>query len=253
MPFADHFSDSAGNYAIFRPTYPAEMIHWLATLAPATGLAWDCATGSGQAAVLLAEHFDLVVATDASEKQLRVATRHPRVKYTVAAERVSGLQNQSVDLVTVAQALHWLDQPAFFAEADRVLVDEGVLAVWSYGKPAVEGDANDVLQWFHDVRVAPFWPVERTNVENGYSSLVLPFPEIPAQQRTLSSDMTRDALVGYVGTWSAVRQARIKEGGDPMPEFVSALIAAWPIAGERKKVSWPLALRVCRRNAKISR
>ncbi len=247
MSFADHFSDRSEQYAAFRPTYPAEMIHWISSLAPARRVAWDCGTGNGQAAVLLADEFQQVVATDASADQLRAAAAHPRVRYEVATERASGLGGASIDLVTVAQALHWFDIGAFFAEVDRVLVPRGVLAVWSYGKPSVEGGANTTLSWFHDVRVGQYWPSERMNVETGYRTVMMPYPEIPAEPRTLCVPMTRHALVGYVGTWSAVRQARLREASDPIPEFEERLAAAWPNAQSVHTVSWPLTVRVCRR------
>jgi SAM-dependent methyltransferase len=247
VTFSDHFSDRSRQYATFRPSYPAEMIEWIAGLAPAKALAWDCGTGNGQAAVLLADHFGGIVATDASARQLDAAAQHPRVRYAVATERASGLRDASADLVTVAQALHWFDIPAFFREVDRVLKPNGVLAVWSYGKPSVEGAANEVLHWFHDERVGPFWPKERMDVENGYRSLTMPYPEITAAPRTLTASMPRDGLAGYVGTWSAVRLARQQEGRDPMPEFVERLRATWPDAEEQRTVSWPLTVRACRR------
>ncbi|HYV98407.1 MAG TPA: class I SAM-dependent methyltransferase [Gemmatimonadaceae bacterium] len=247
MTFRDHFSDASRAYATFRPSYPAELIRWLASLTPSTRRAWDCATGNGQAAILLAEHFADVIATDASEAQIAAATPHARVRYAVATERESGLEASSMDLVTVAQALHWFDIPAFFREADRVLVPRGILAIWSYGKPSLESSANRVLHWMHDERIGPFWPSERMNVESGYRTVALPYPEIPAAPRTLAVNMTRDALVGYVGTWSAVRQARLKEGTDPVPEFVAALAEVWPDEREARTVSWPLTVRVGRR------
>src|SRR4051812_29808355 len=178
MTFRDHFSHSAAAYATFRPSYPADMIADLAALAPFLRRAWDCATGNGQAAVLLAEQFDEVIATDASPQQIAAAVPHDRVTYAVATERESGLARASIDLVTVAQALHWFDIPAFFREADRVLVPGGVLAIWSYGKPVMTGAANDVLHWMHDTRVGPYWPSERMDVETGYRTVALPYPEI---------------------------------------------------------------------------
>ena len=96
--FSDHFSGHAVDYAKFRPRYPKELFRWLASVAPSTELAWDCATGNGQAAVELAEVFERVIATDASEKQIVNAEKHPRVEYRVAPAEESGLESNNVDL-----------------------------------------------------------------------------------------------------------------------------------------------------------
>ena len=131
MP-ADHFSSVAATYAKWRPSYPQAMIAYLAGLAPGRGLAWDCATGSGQAAVLLAQAVDRVVGTDLSTAQISHAEPHPRVEYRHGAEHESGLPDECCDLVTVAQAAHWLNLPAFYEETARVLKPQGLLAVWGY-------------------------------------------------------------------------------------------------------------------------
>jgi ubiquinone/menaquinone biosynthesis C-methylase UbiE len=125
VKFKDHFSPQASDYARFRPTSPRQMFQFLARLAPRHELAWDCATGSGQVAVPLADHFAHVIATDASAQQIANAEPHPRVKYRVAPAEQSGLVSGSVDLIMVAQALHWFDLDAFNAEARRVLKPAG--------------------------------------------------------------------------------------------------------------------------------
>jgi ubiquinone/menaquinone biosynthesis C-methylase UbiE len=110
----------------FRPRYPREMFEYLGTVAPSLERVWDCGSGSGQAAVQLAEVFNRVIATDTSEKQIRNAQPHERVEYRVAPAEQSGLESSSVDLIMVAQALHWFDLDRFYAEARRVLRPDGV-------------------------------------------------------------------------------------------------------------------------------
>lgn len=133
MKFKDHFFGHAANYAKFRPNYPRELFEYLASIAPGRGRAWDCATGNGQAAVGLSAFFECVIATDASEKQILGASRSERIEFRVAAAEKSGLESKSIDLVTVAQALHWFDLNAFYAEVIRVLKPRGILAAWCYG------------------------------------------------------------------------------------------------------------------------
>ena len=143
--FADHFSVSAADYARFRPDYPPALFEWLRGVAPARGRVWDCATGSGQAAVALAAHFAEVIATDASAAQLTAAASHPRVRYQCAPAETSALDDASVDAVTVAQALHWLDLDRFYGEVRRVARPGAVIAVWSYGQGEIEPRIDEVI------------------------------------------------------------------------------------------------------------
>jgi len=77
--FHDHFSGVASRYPDFRPRYPAALFDYPATLASRSSVVWDCACGTGQAALDLAGRFDRVVATDASREQTASATPHPKV------------------------------------------------------------------------------------------------------------------------------------------------------------------------------
>ena len=113
MIFKDHFSAHAAGYAKFRPRYPNELFAYLASISPSRKRAWDCATGNGQAAIALARQFDGVIASDASAKQIENAPIDQRVEYYVAAAEESGLESHSIDLITVAQALHWFDLSKF--------------------------------------------------------------------------------------------------------------------------------------------
>src|SRR5438046_3072952 len=100
LTFHDHFSAVANRYADFRPHYPAALFDYLATLVPTGSRVWDCACGSGQAALDLASRFQNVIATDASREQIASATPHPNVEYRVAPAEQSGLPDESVALVT---------------------------------------------------------------------------------------------------------------------------------------------------------
>ncbi|NER83157.1 MAG: hypothetical protein F6K42_27110 [Leptolyngbya sp. SIO1D8] len=79
MAFKDYFSLQATDYATYRPRYPAALFTWLAQQCEHHDLAWDCATGNGQAAIALASHFQQVIATDGSADQLHQAPNHPKV------------------------------------------------------------------------------------------------------------------------------------------------------------------------------
>lgn len=247
--FRDHFSGHADAYARFRPVYPPRLFAWLASVAPGHERAWDCATGNGQAARGLAPHFREVVATDASAEQLRSAAPHPGVVFRVAAAESSGLEDASVDLVTVAQALHWFDLPRFFAEAARTLRPGGVVAAWCYVQVAVSAEVDAVVARLYGETVGPFWPPERALVEDGYRSLALPppFVEVDAPELAMEARWTLSELLGYLGTWSAAQRYRRATGRDAVVEVSPELGAAWGPAGEVRTVRWPLQLRAARR------
>jgi len=246
--FIDHFASVSSGYAAFRPTYPPALFRWLAAVAPAQQRAWDCATGTGQSAGALAEHFSEVIATDASASQLAAAEPHLRVHYRLAAAEHSGLEPAGIDLVTVAQALHWFDRPRFFAEVERVLRPGGVLAVWCYGIATVEGEQVDaLLQHLYHQIVGPYWPAERSLVENGYRDLSLPFESLPAPSFAMTSEWSLEQLAGYVATWSASARYRADRGRDPLEEIRAPLAAAWGVGSLQRKLQWPLSLKLARR------
>lgn len=247
MTFRDHFSAAAASYAAFRPDYPRALFETLAELAPARDIAWDCATGSGQAALGLARCFDRVIATDASAAQIANAMPHPRVSYAVAAAEASGLPDESMPLITVAQALHWLDRDAFWREARRVLRPGGVIAAWCYGTLDVDPALDPMLQHFYSSTVGPFWPAERRLVERSYRDVEMPFEEVTLPPMHIERDFTLRELGGYLGTWSAVLRYREAIGRDPVEPLVRELAPHWGAADRPRRVRWKLGLRVGRR------
>ena len=152
----------------------------------------------------------------------------------------------AVALVTVAQALHWLDQTLFFAEARRALTPRGIIAVWTYG-PCSLGDAalDAAMRRFHDVTVGPYWPPERALVVRGLTDVAFPFDELRAPPFAMATEWTLAQLVGYLTTWSAVQRARA-QGADPIPGIVEELRAGWPSDDVPRRIEWPLSLRVGR-------
>jgi len=244
--FKDHFSDVADAYAAHRPAYPVALGDFLARLAPATRLVWDAGCGSGQLSVLLAGVFEQVVATDASPEQIARAASHPKVEYRCAPAEASGLPERVADLATAAQAAHWFDLPAYFAEVRRVTRPGGVVALISYGVVTADADLDAVIRPFYRDVLAPYWPPERRHVDGGYRALPFPFRELAAPAFEIRLDWRLEDLVGYVGTWSAVWALEQAEGQGPFASFRRGLEAAWRPATAVRTVRWPLALRVGR-------
>ena len=245
--FTDHYSADASSYARFRPGYPPALFEWLASVAPDRRRAWDCGTGSGQAAVPLADHFAHVVATDPSSAQLAHASRRSGVHYAAMTAERSALAAGSVNLVTVAQALHWFDRLAFYAEVRRVLTAGGVVAVWSYGLLTLRDPTlDDAVRRFHGKTVGPYWPPERQLVDDGYRTLVLPFTHVDAPAFSMQADWTLGHFAGYLSTWSAVKRARVATGIDPVPGVIESLREAWGGAQTVRRVEWPMTIRAGR-------
>jgi len=247
--FTDRFGAVARAYAAFRPTYPDALFAWLAAESPGRALAWDCATGNGQAAAALAEHFEAVAATDASAEQLAHARPHPRVRYAVAPAEASGLPDVAADLVTVAQALHWFDLDAFFAEAGRVLRPGGLLAVWTYALFESTPEVDRVVDRYHDEVLGEYWSPERCLVDEGYAGLPFPWEPVAVPSFAMEARWTLEQLTGYLATWSA-RQTYIEATGeDPLPAVRDTLAAVWGEPEREVPIHWPLALHVRRKPA----
>lgn len=243
----DHYSRIAPAYASWRPRYPEALFVYVASLVSRRELAWDCAAGSGQATIALARWFEHVVATDMSAAMLGQAPPHPRVEYRVAPAETSGLADSTVDLVSVAQALHWLDTVAFYAEAKRVLVPGGVLAVWTYGVQKIDDPALErELGIFYSQVVGPYWPPERCHVEAGYRTLPFPFAELEPPRFVLEERWTLAQLLGYLRTWSATQRFQEQVGHDPVDQLQEALALHWGDPSAPRQVTWPLSLRVGR-------
>jgi len=246
MSFKDHFSGHANAYARYRPDYPPELFDYLASLTPRRDVALDCATGSGQAAVGLADHFALVVASDGSVSQLQNAQPHPHVAYVGNLAEQPALKAASVDLVVAAQAAHWFDHERFYPEVKRVLRSEGALALWTYGLAYVEPQIDVIVRHFYSEVVGAYWPPERRWVESGYRDLPFPMREVKAPAFALKLNWDLDSLIGYLGTWSAVQRYQRAKGQDPLPSLRAEIAPLWPSPMATKPVTWPLHLRVGR-------
>ncbi len=246
MSFKDHFSARSADYAAYRPTYPDALVDYLAGLCAATDLALDAGCGTGQLSVLLARRFRRVIATDASAQQIDKAEAHPSVEYRVAPAERSGLPDASADLVVAAQAAHWFDLPAFYAEARRVGKPGAVLALVTYGVIEADAEIDAAIQHFYRHVVGPYWPPERRHVEEGYRSLPFPFDEWAAPPLAIETQWNASDLIGYAETWSAVRGAEKALGRAPIEAFGRSLMQAWGDPDRRRTIRFPLSLRVGR-------
>jgi ubiquinone/menaquinone biosynthesis C-methylase UbiE len=216
----------------------------MASLAPDRQLAWDCATGSGQAAVPLAAHFERVEATDLSAKQLEHAEPHPKVRYSMATAEASGLKDASVSLTCVAQAYHWFDREKFHAEVRRVSKPGAALVLISYGKHRLSPELDAIGERYYTNIIGPYWPPERRWVEAGYEGMELLFDPIPAPAFELTARWSFEQLMGYLGSWSATAAYQKKNGNDPRDLIRAEMEKAW--GKEERELRWPLVLKAVR-------
>ena len=242
--FKDHFSHSAAGYAAYRPTYPRELVSFLADIAPRNEYAWDCGCGSGQLSTLLAQRFHQIYATDASARQIDNARPHPQVHYACAPAEASGLGDNVADLIVAAQAAHWFDLPGFYQEVHRVGRPGSILALVSYGIVKLDEQLDPIIARFYWDMIGPYWPPERKHVENGYRSLDFPFREITAPDLAISVSWTLSDFIGYVDTWSAVAAMERAIGREPHERFNQEMATAWLPVEKKRTVRLPLSLRV---------
>jgi SAM-dependent methyltransferase len=243
VSFKDHFSKQTADYAKFRPGYPQKLFDYLGSIAPSRQLAWDCGTGNGQAAVRLASVFERVIATDASEKQIANAPSHKIIEYRVAPAENSGIGSETIDLIMVAQALHWFDLDRFYAEARRVLKPDGVLAASAYNLLHIDPAIDEVINRYYYEVVGPFWPPERRLVEE-FANLPFPFQKIdpPSFEMTAHWDLAH--LLGYLRTWSSTQRFIAAKGDDPLEQIADDLRNVWGKPEQMRTVAWPLTMRI---------
>jgi SAM-dependent methyltransferase len=220
------------------------LFDWLASVAPARGLALDVASGNGQAAIALAGHFERVIATEPSAAQLAQAPAHPRVEYRVEAAESISVAAGSANLLVAAQAAHWFDWAAFVREAMRVLRPGGVLAFWTYGNCQVTSAIDRLVADFSRDVAGPYWPRERRHVDESYRELVVPLPSLEPPAFEMRTKWDAPAMLGYLDTWSAVRRCRARTGRDPLALLAVPLARAW--GAGRRRVRWPLVVRAHR-------
>lgn len=245
MQQARNWFDQGGRaYARFRPEYPERLAAFLASVAPDRRLALDVGCGNGQLTQLLAPHFDRVVGLDPSADQIANAVPDARIHYECAPAEHLPVPDASASLVTAAQAAHWFDLPAFYAEVRRIAVPGAVLALVSYGVLRLEPLLDERFRKFYWEDIGPYWPPERTLVDTGYATLAFPFDELVPPALDIRVEWDLSAFLGYVQTWSAVRSAREAGKEALLTAFADDIAALWGEPDTKRPVSWPINMRI---------
>jgi ubiquinone/menaquinone biosynthesis C-methylase UbiE len=238
----DNFSSHSGEYKLFRPEYPEELYQFIYSIVPTKETAWDCGTGNGQVAAVLAETFQQVFATDISTQQINKAVRKDNIIYLVESAEKTAFHNHYFDLITIAQAIHWFDFDLFYKEAKRVLKPDGIIAVMGYGLLEVNPEVDAVVQHFYSSVIGQYWDSERRYIDEQYKTIPFPFKEIECPTFYYKTEWTLEHLIGYLNTWSAVKHYQKQLNKDPLDEIREELQKAWQ--KEKLTVSFPQLLRV---------
>ncbi|MES2780497.1 MAG: class I SAM-dependent methyltransferase [Bacteroidota bacterium] len=243
-PFKDYFSKQSEIYARYRPQYPEELYSFLASQTVGHERVWDCGTGNGQAAVDLAAYYDNVYASDPSEQQIKHSIQHPNIIYAIENAEQSSLPDQSVDLITVANAMHWFDLDLFYEEVKRVLKKDGILAAWSYALPSISKEIDPIVYRFHHGILNDYWVAENRLVEKEYTTIPFPFCEISHPDFFSYKQMNLVDTIGYFNTWSAVQRFIAKNNHNPTEELGKELQAVWGNPEMKHTMCWKLALKI---------
>lgn len=242
----DNFSARSADYAQFRPAYPPQLFDFLFEHCQNFDRAWDCATGNGQVATVLAERFAQVEATDISENQLKNALLKPNIRYRLGRAEATDFSDHSFDLVTVGQAAHWFDFEKFYPEVRRVLKPGGFLALVGYTLVRIDEPVDAVINHLYDHVLDGYWDPERRLVDEALASIPFPFAEMPFPEMDMKYEWTLDAMLGFIGTWSGVQHFIRRNGHSPLDEgLVARLKEVWP-EGEVKTARFPIFGRVAR-------
>lgn len=241
----DNFSKQAQLYKTFRPNYPDELINYILDLVPEKKVAWDCGTGNGQVAMALAKDFKQVIATDISENQINQAEKKSNIMYKICRAEKSGLPDKYVDLITVAQAIHWFDFDVFYKEVKRVLKSSGIITVWGYGLCEIDHEIDGLINHFYNEIIGTYWDEERKLLDNRYETISFPFTKISSygKEFIMEKNWTLKEFEGYLNTWSAVQKFIKNNQYNPIDELIEKISQFWSFK-DKKKVVWPLFVKM---------
>jgi len=248
MEYIKHFNQQAERYRKFRPDYPDALFDYLLSLVGKNARVWDCATGNGQAALSLAQRFKSVIATDINQAQLDDAFIHPSIEYRYGEAEYSGLPEHSINLITVAQALHWFNFAAFYQETIRVLKPRGWIAVWCYSLGRVNPAVDKVIdRLYYQILGDNYWPKERYFIGEAYESIPFPFKKVDSPKFTIEKTMDLADFMGYLSTWSAVKEFEQRNQPGSLALIENELCQAWGVETDKHLITWPIHLLMANR------
>ncbi|MCA5004805.1 class I SAM-dependent methyltransferase [Sphingobacterium bovistauri] len=241
----DHFSTSPEQYAKYRPDYPQTIFDFIYPLLNEKSVAWDCGTGNGQIARELSKDFKLVEATDISKQQLEHAFIAENINYSAQPAEKTNFTDNTFDLITVAQAVHWFDFDKFNTEVKRVGKPNSIIALIGYELFNITPEIDAVINHFYKNIIGPFWLPERKHIQERYQKIPFPFRELETPEINNIKLWKYEHLIGYLNTWSAVKHFKEKNKYNPIDDIENDLKNAWG-SSEIRRVIFPIIFRVGR-------
>lgn len=242
--FEDYFSRQGKAYVDARPSYLVELFEFFSSLCAKREVAWDCATGNGQVAAGLAQHFEKVIATDISQSRIAYATPGKNIEYRVEPAENSSIPSGTVGLITAGQAAHWLNLHRFYLEARRVACEGALIALFGFREvkvtPLVDTLTN---RYLHEV-VDGYWTAGKELYDSRYVSLYFPFEELQAPDFKIKVDWTLDQLLRLLDSYSGPQRYLEVHGKPPSLELLEEFKKAWGSEGLTREIIIPLLLRV---------
>jgi ubiquinone/menaquinone biosynthesis C-methylase UbiE len=242
----DYFSKQAQDYAKYRPNYPVELFQYLSSLTNEHEIAWDCATGNGQAAIQLAKFYTKVIATDLSAKQIEHATQNDKVTFYQADCEHSGLADHSIDIITAAQAAHWFNMSLFEEECRRVIKPNGIVAFWMYNLFRINPEIDAIIDDYYWNILKGYWPEGRENIDQEYKNVNLNLERLNVPLFEMEKEWDFDQVIGYLSSWSSLQNYVKINNSNPIDIIKQSLAKAWGELDDTKEVSWPMKLKVYR-------
>ncbi|ORX52295.1 S-adenosyl-L-methionine-dependent methyltransferase [Hesseltinella vesiculosa] len=245
-------SFDALSYMNFRPSYnKLAMQSFLQHHHGDRLLAVDLGCGPGTATLLLTDCFDQVIGIDPSDSMLVTARSTAKAKGITNVDFVQGsdhklpLADHSVDLLTIAQSLHWFDPTLFLPEAKRVLKPSGTLVAWGYMYGEIDGHSDLLRQLGRHTTLADYWEPGRTIAEGGciswlplfqqyfghvqhfsYPTKLTPMSQIQHPPWMDPSELTYPGLVQYTKTWSCYKNWKDDPANANQPDVIDAFFQA---------------------------
>ncbi len=243
------FLYNAACYSTYRPEYPEALFKYLASRCENNSGGLDCGSGNGQAAKGLSSYFKYVIATDLSIDLISHGLQLPNVFYVQSRAEQLAIRSHSIDMICIAQAMHWFSLDNFYNEAKRVLKPGGYIAAWCYNQATINPEIDILISEIYNKISGSTNPsCERQYVYDHYSKIPFPFNRILTPNFTITVNWNLIQLLGYMNTWPGILEYQKKYGINIISEMKARFISVWGDQNNIKIISWPIYLLLGRIN-----
>ncbi len=238
-------------YSMYRPVYPETLIEYITELCVTKDKAWDCCTGTGIVANMLSARFNKIIATDISSSQIAHAILKNNIEYKVENIYDANIPKNSVDLIAVAQAFHWLDQLKFYNKVREVMKPCGTLAIWCHSP--YPDEIADVTKKYLSLVIESLPKDEMTvymknlaYIESGYAKIDMPFEIRNYKLFEMIQQWDMYRYVGYLESISASNIYKEKYGHSAVVNIIDDLRKIWGNESKKMTLNWKIHLHTFR-------